>query len=246
MEGIVRARSTSTENDYQDVILEEKDLNDFLAAIRFFPTPPHVATRILRLNQELGDSFIDAEIADLSQVDSGEAEMFERTENWVNRIIKSVSSVLFHEEHGSIEHEDASSEELSLFQKTVSERIYDHLSFLSLSPHAKSGGVFSLREELTEGIAEDLGLGVYRHDSKISEDFGTQVHAALCDLACEFQRWLVNERSGLYSAGWGEIRARGTQHDEPANAGTIVWLDPDVETPQFNNTRQTLTASMAR
>jgi len=215
---------------------DEKGVDNFLASLKFFPTPRTIAARILQLNQALGDSLIEGELETLSgSLPSIEDESVEKSPSWVNSLIAKVSSILFHGEHAHSEQPNLSGEELvSFFQKVISERIYDHLSFLSLSPHAKEGLSFSIMEELTDGIAEDVGLRLYRH-SETPQYLREQSREALFDLAAEFQRWLLEERGGSYAAGWGEIRAKGNSSgDENTAPHLVVWLEPDVETRTAN------------
>lgn len=239
-------RSTKEDENYaidyfedaglKEFLIEDVGVKKFLNSARFFTTPRPIAQKILLLNQELGDSIIDGEIAALSsgQTPPSEPHVFERNETWVNSIIKKISSVLFHEEEPSPEQTDVAGEEVSFFQKTVSERIYDHLSLLSLSPHAKRGKSFSIKEELTDGIAEDLGLGVYRQ-TQIPAELRKRTEVALHDLAGEFQRWLTEDRGGVYSAGWGEIRSTTLRNEAYPASGTVIWLEPDVETNQLTS-----------
>lgn len=223
----------SGEDDFNFVEAgDEKGVDNFLASLKFFPTPRTIAARILQLNQALGDSFIEGEFEALSSgsLPSIEDESVEKSPGWVNSLIAKVSSILFHGEHAYSEQPNLSGEELvSFFQKVISERIYDHLSFLSMSPHAKEGLSFSIMEELTDGIAEDVGLRLYRH-SEMPQSLREQAGDALFDLAAEFQRWLLEERGGSYTAGWGEIRAKGnSSRDENTTPNLVVWLEPDVE-----------------
>jgi hypothetical protein len=204
-------------------------VEDFLTKIRFFPVSSEIASRILRLNYELGDCRFEAELGRLSSNDViVNEQMIEINETWLHTMIDRVSSILFHGENTPTQIDLSTKELVSLFQKTVSEKIYDRLSFLSLSPHAKKGEPFSLKEELTEGIAEDIGLG-HRIRAKSPDHLSRQAQDALMDLAWEFQCWLVLEHNGVFLARWGEIRALGVETlDRAALSDSIVWLDPDV------------------
>lgn len=244
--GIASTKSASKQA-YEALDSDDEAVERFLARIQFFHTPHKIAERILALNQELGEELIESQLAALASEES-DAKMIEVSENeinenWLQTIINRVSSILFHEEEPSGEMNLSQDELVVLFQKTVSEKIYDRLSLLSLSPHAKKGGTFSLTEELTKGIAEDVGLGLYRHE-KTREELRTQAEATLLDLAGEFQGWLTGEWNGVYPAGWGEIRARSEATSEQNSAtGPIVWLDPDV--PVHISDHQTVTAAAA-
>jgi hypothetical protein len=236
------------EDDFNLEGRDEKGVDNFLASLKFFPTPRTIAVRILQLNQALGDSLVEEELEALSSVSlpSIEDERVEKGPGWVNSLIAKVSSILFHGEYAYPEQPNLSGEGLvSFFQKVVSERIYDHLSFLSLSPHAREGLSFSIMEELTDGIAEDIGLRLYRN-SEMPQYLREQSREALFDLAAEFQRWLLEERGGSYTAGWGEIRAKGNSiRDEEAMSHFVVWLEPDVETRTANRLNQSDTVAAA-
>lgn len=218
---------------YGPVDPEDEAVEQFLTRIRFFPTPHEIAQKILLLNQELGDELIESQLAELTaREESSDEKLIEVSENevsdnWLHTIINRVSSILFNEEESSEQMNASQEEVVVLFQKTVSEKIYDRLSLLSLSPHAKKGGTFSLTEELTKGIAEDIGLGLYRR-KETREELRNRAEATLLTLATEFQTWLLEEWKGVYPAGWGEIRARFEDTTEEST-GPVVWLDPDVK-----------------
>lgn len=195
--------------------------------------------KILSLNHELGEELIESQLAALESEESDvkmiEVSENEISENWLHTIINRVSSILFHEEEPSDETNLSEDELVVLFQKTVSEKIYDRLSLLSLSPHAKKGGTFSLTEELTKGIAEEVGLGLYRRE-ETREKLRTEAEATLLNLAVAFQDWLLGEWNGVYPAGWGEVRARVEATTEQDSAtGPIVWLNPDATVHIFDH-----------
>lgn len=209
----------------------DEAVENFLTRVQFFRTPYDIAQKILLLNQELGENLIESQLATLAK-EEPDAKMIEVSENeisenWLQTIISRVSSILFQEDEASEQRSPSEDELVFLFQKTVSEKIYDRLSLLSLSPHGKKGGTFSLTEELTKGIAEDVGLGLYRHE-ETRADLRARAEAALLNLAIEFEDWLVGEWKGVYSAGWGEIRARIESTTDADPAGVVVWLNPDA------------------
>lgn len=211
---------------------EETVVEHFLARLRFFPPSTETAERILRLNQELGDDYIEKEFAALPESDRNpvQSDEFGADGSWVSGVVKRASAILFREDESSSEQPRLSEEEvISLFRKTLSERIYNHLAMLSRSPHAKKGYLFSIKEELTEEIAEKIGLGLYLKPgtpAHLREDAGS----ALLNLACEFQVWLVDVHKGRYAAPWGDIRA---VEEEPAAAERglhrMLLLTPDVQ-----------------
>jgi len=228
---IVEPRSNSIDDHEELDSVDNEAVEHFLAGIRFFPTPHRIAEKILSLNHQLGEELVESQLAALPGEESDlkiEVSENEINENWFEAIINRVSSILFHEEEPSEERKLSQDELVILFQKTVSEKIYDNLSLLSLSPHAKKGGTFSLTEELTKGIAEDVGLGLYLHE-ETREELRAEAEATLLDLAVEFQNWLLEEWGGVYPASWGEIRARrATTSEQDCATGPVVWLEPDA------------------
>lgn len=240
---IVPTKSASKQA-YEALDSEDEAVEHFLTRTQFFRTPHDIAEKILLLNQELGEELIESQLAVLASEES-DATMIEVSENeisgnWLQTIINRVSGILFHEEEPSDEMNLSQDETVVLFQKTVSEKIYDRLSLLSLSPHAKKGGTFSLTQELTKGIAEDVGLGLYRHE-KTRDELQVQAEATLLTLAVEFQGWLLGEWNGVYPAGWGEIRARLAMSEQDCATCPIVWLEPDAATVRTSD-RRTVTA----
>jgi len=183
---------------------EDEAVDHFLARIQFFRTPYEIAEKILSLNQELGEDLIETQLAALAKEES-DAKMIEVSENeisenWLQTIINRVSGILFAEDEPSEQVTLSQDELVVLFQKTVSEKIYDRLSLLSISPHGKKGGTFSLTEELTKRIAEDVGLGLYRQE-ETREELRTRAETTLLKLAFAFQSWLLETWKGVYPAG---------------------------------------------
>ena len=87
--------SQTGENDFN--LVEggnDKGVDNFLASLKFFPTPRPIAARILQLNQALGDSLIEGELEALSSgsLPSIEDESVEKSPGWVNSLIARVSS----------------------------------------------------------------------------------------------------------------------------------------------------------
>ena len=207
--------------------ISEEDLEAFLNRIKFFLTPPDIARQILEVNKKFGDYAVELQLGDSSPT-LGKCPQVMVDEGWVRTIVDRVSSILFREEETENDGDYQPTLEAS-FDKIVSEKIYDRLSFLSLSPQAKSGGVFSLKRELTYGIAEDVGLGLWKRPptSATHEALNLQAEEVLTGLAGEFQDWLVYDCKGVYPALWGNICA---QLDSRVSLpdGLIVWLTPDA------------------
>jgi len=209
---------------------EEIFVDDFLETLKFFSPPLVIVARIHRINQQIGDCLIDEELDRISfSEESGKEE--DIPQGLIRNIIRQLSSILFSEpvDEVSGDREVSKSEILSFFQKFISERIYDRLSLLALSPHAKEGGSFSLGEELTGGIAEDIGLGVCMRRGK-ENYLCREGWDALADLACAFQEWLVLDRNGNFVAEWGVVRLVGSKPlEDKIDSKPIVWLEPDSE-----------------
>lgn len=233
---LARQRDTSRFDERSpaaDAPREESIVDDFISKFMFFPPRVETAARILRLNEALSDSHIENDLAALppAELDVPEGERQETIESgsWLSAIRERVSAILFHEDEPDTEQDALTGEEVvSLFQKTLSERIYNRLSMLSRSPHAKKGRCFSLREELTVGIAVNIGLGLYRYP-ETPYHLREEAKAALLDLAWEFQQWL-RELGGVYDAPWGRVRLEGVE--VPATEGTPaveVLMVPDMQ-----------------
>lgn len=210
-------------------------VDDFLSKIKFFPPRIETAARILQLNQRLSDDYVERELESLPEGDSDLARD-ERSEGgtvggWLKTVMDRVSVVVFHEDDpGSEEDALTEGEVFSLFQKTLSETIYNHLSMLSRTPHARKRRPFSIMEELTEGIAEDIGLGLYRR-AGTPDHLREEAKSALHDLALEFQEWLLKQGSGgRYTPPWGLVCSEEAKRDEDeAEFSAIVLLNPDVQ-----------------
>jgi hypothetical protein len=207
--------------------ISDEVLEVFLDRIKFFPTPPDIARQILEVNKKYGDYAVELQLGDSCSA-LGEYPQVMVEEGWVRTIVDRVSSILFREEETENDNDYQPTLEAS-FDKIVSEKIYDRLSFLSLSPQAKSGGVFSLKRELTYGIAEDVGLGLWKRPptSATHEALNLQAGEVLINLAGEFQDWLVYDCKGVYPAKWGNICAQTDSRVSLPN-GLIVWLTPDA------------------
>ena len=222
----------ATNEAYKD----EVSVDNFLETLKFFSPPLEIVARIHRINQQIGDFLVDEELDRIHSPERTPRKEENIPQGLVRNIIRQLSSILFSESADEVsgdregsESELTKSEILSFFQKLISERIFDRLSLLVLSPHAKQGGVFSLGEELTGGIAEDIGLGFCMRREK-DNYLCKEGWEALADLACAFQEWLLFERGGRFVAEWGVIcLVKNKPHQEAINSQPIVWLEPDAE-----------------
>lgn len=212
---------------------EDSSVDDFFEALKFFSPPLDVAARLHRINQRIGDYLVDEELEGLSAPEETLQEQ-DISPSVVGNIRRQLASILFSESADEVpgetaESELSESEILSFFQKVIAERIYDRLSLLALSPHAKQKGSFSLGEELTGGIAEDIGLGFCLEGEK-ENHLCKEGWNALIDLACAFQEWLIKDRYGCFVAEWGMVRVVGMDPiQEVIDSQPVVWLEADAE-----------------
>jgi hypothetical protein len=217
----------------QDVItvLEELLVDEQLQEWQFFLPSPDLAKRILHLNEKLGGEYFEREYEQLHTSEEGvPLQLSEGAEKpgWLRDLFIRVSNIVFqhNEDAESTDRAGLSDQEaLSLFQKFISERIYNHLAMLARSPHAKQGGGFSIHEELTVQIAEKIGLGLYL-DRNTAESLRMECEATLYNLAEQFQHWFIEERKGVYKTVWAEVRA--TRPPQQSNETGTLILTPDV------------------
>ena len=223
----VEFESTSTEEAVD--LIDESVIGQYLYQWRFFSPSVDLTKRIWQLNDRLGTDYFDNELKKLTEHEPEMPELSEATEdpNWLKRILARVSEIVFHEDERSGGDSNLSDDEFTaLLQKVISERIYNHLAMLFRSPHAKKGGAFSVREELTEGMVEKIGLGLCLH-AKTNDILRADCEAALNDLAAEFQKWFIEEEKGMYPTVWGEICASNVEM--PQNGRSVLILEPDVQ-----------------
>lgn len=180
---------------------------EFLEEWKFFAPSTDLTRAILQLNDELGGEYFDREYEKLAAVE-GDITAFEepiKDGNWFRWLFQQVSEILFHRGEERAERSVQSEEEaVSFFQAFISERVFNHLAMLSRSHHAKRGKPFSIREELTKGVAEKIGLGLYLHQ-KTPPDLRAKAEEVLLWLAREFQCWFIEEYGGMFNATWGPI-----------------------------------------
>lgn len=216
---------------------EEDDLESaeiaFVAELfhrwEFFVPSPNLARDTLRLNDELGDAYFDAEYA---AADAGEGDHPSKGPlkdvDWIRWLFGQASSVLSHGEEETVRRWESEEEMLSFFRASISERIFNHLAMLARSRHAAQGGAFSIREELTAELAEKIGFGLYLHP-KTSPDMRARAEGLLLRLAGEFQHWLVEVKGGASENMWGIIYAAGRRVVRIGDDSLHLILTPDVE-----------------
>lgn len=209
-----------------DILLESQ-----LSQWRFFEPPAPIVEQILELNERLVESHLEHEEQSLKDqeepIDSDVAEEPSR----LNQFFAEAADILFHD-RGNDQRDNMvnSNQPITYFQSIIGERIYNHLAMLSRSPHAKEGGTFSIREELTEELAGKIGLGLYLR-LNTDDELRKETNYVLLNLALEFQNWLLEERREVYFAPWGVVctpnkgKALKDLNDRPR-----LLLSPDVET----------------
>ncbi len=241
MEKLFRDRETSIieeRTSAADASCEERIVENFISKFIFFRPHIETAAKILTLNEELSENYIEKKFEAIPPDDlaSLKNEGQETVGNWMRAIMQRVSSILFHEDESDSEEASLTDEEaVDFFQKLLSERIYNRLSMLSRSPHARKGRAFSIKEELTKGIAVNIGLGLYQHP-ECCDRLRQEAERALFDLAVEFQEWLLNERKGVYTAPWGQVRAVEAETSTTEATSPVVLLVPDVQSEKIEPT----------
>lgn len=245
--------ATERSNEAQVIIetgLEDAVVEGLLAGWTFF-APKHKLTReLLLLNDELGGAYFEEEYKNLAADDEPEpiwedggnilsrvlekltgsrAEEQEPVQdrNWFRWLYLQASETLFHGDAGAAHRRKQSEDEaVEFFRTYVSESVFNHLAMLSRSRHARRGGCFSIRNELTREVAEKVGLGLYLHE-KTAPELRTRGDELLLKLAGDFQNWLVDEQHGVFVTTWGGIHVPDKQIVD-LHEGHTLALTPDV------------------
>ena len=200
----------------------------------FIPEAPLVS-RILTLREELGDNYFEHEYksfeaqaskleshADLQEA-SAQLEKGSPRKGVLQHLFDQVAQVF-----GFANDESPGTESVALYQSFISETIYDHLAMLGRSPGTMRGHPFSIRRELTEGIAEEIGLGLYL-TPEISEDLHDRSEKLLLELAGDYQSWLLDdERQGTFETTWGYICTSDRELPKKLRDSHPLILIPDV------------------
>lgn len=195
--------------------IEDEDVIDALVdEWKFFRPTVNLVKQILQLREELGDSYLKKEYESLKAQTAGAEsnEDVEITSVLVEQAEKKSSLRLIFSQMSSIlglggqrgsNHSDE--ESVALQQNLISEKIYNHLAMLARSPRTIRGEAFSIRKELTQGIAEKIGLGLYL-SSETDDELRQETEKVLLRLADEYQKWFLdNRRRGAFEATWGNI-----------------------------------------
>lgn len=218
---------------------EKGTVDNLIKKWKFFLPKIDSVQRILSLNERIGDEYFQKEYKNLlrKEGDFSESEkdvQFEenlKNPSWHKMLFDRISQIMFHYESEEGQRHSAMSDEefLSFSRKHISERIYNHLAMLARSPHTAKGKSFSLREELTEELAEKIGLGMYLTDN-ISAKLKVEVQNVLYELAEDFEQWFVDEKKGRFSTIFGEIYSveKWSEISSDKKIGNALVLSPDV------------------
>lgn len=216
--------------EYEELGAEDENAitEEIIADWKFFRVPNDLTREILSLNERLGGEYFRMEYEQLDlpekTLDLNQTSRDDRDDKDFKEGIEPAWKTLFHgEEHGG-DFTQSEEEVVSEFQGFFSERIFNHLAMLSRTGYAKTG-MYSIREELTMEVAEKIGLGMYLHH-KTPPNLRAEAEKLLLRLAKEFQRWLIDERRGLFFASWGALCSdRGLLGDDFKSA---LVMEPDV------------------
>lgn len=207
--------------EYEEQRVADDDLVEQVISNWIFFSPSAELTRLILLqNDKLGSDYFRKHYR------GGIDSILTDSRNPLPSLHK-VADILFHRS-GQKEPESQSKEEIiSGFRAFFSERIFNHLAMLSQTPYARSG-TYSIREELTIELAENIGLGLYLHE-KTSNDLRDETEKILVQLAREFQYWFIKEHQGIFHTVWGSIFSLDKQDLRKEITDNSIILVPDVE-----------------
>jgi hypothetical protein len=184
----------------------------------------------------LGDSYLEHEYdsfkTQASNIESHEdlkeaSALLEKNpseKGFLQHLFDQVSAIF-----GIASDESARNESVAVYQSFISETIYDHMAMLARSPQTMSGGTFSIRQELTEGIAEEIGVGLYL-TPEINEELHNRSETVLLELARDYQNWLLDdERQGIFETTWGYICTSNREVPNEVRNSHPLILNPDVD-----------------
>lgn len=202
---------------------EDNDLVEQVISSWIFFSPSAELTRLILLqNDKLGSGYFQQHYR------SGNNPIPGYSENLLQSL-QRVSDILLHRLEQKEPESQSEAEIISNFQAFFSERIFNHLAMLSRTPYARSG-TFSIREELTIELAENIGLGLYLHE-KTSSDLRDETERILVQLAWEFQNWFIHEHQGIFHTIWGSIFSVDKQDLRQGITDNSIIVVPDVEEP---------------
>lgn len=222
-------------NDNLAVNIEDQDdfIDKLISGWEFYLPDHKLAERILKLNDQIGDEYFrerywnlqnnNDEDLDLKNVERDQ-EINENFNNpvWHKDIFNQIKSILFHDEESP---DYSHKEDVTLFRKYISERMYNHLAMLSRSPHAKKGGAFSIWDDVALEISGKIGLGLYFSD-QISGDDRAEIEGVLKELAENFEEWLIDKKVGRFSATFAVVVS--IERSNESSPGNKLILVNDV------------------
>ncbi len=217
---------------------EEEVIDALIREWTFFLPSERVVANILALREDLGDNYLDREYESIS-TNSVRSESDEKAvevasqllseapkKNGLVRLFSQLAEIIGLDPN---DNRASQGDSVALYQSFISETIYDHLAMLARTPRTRRGEPFSIHKELTEGIAEKIGLGLYLADST-SDRLREETERVLLQLAGEYQNWLLDwERQGTFQPTWGNIYATAKEISEEERAARPLLLDADVE-----------------
>jgi hypothetical protein len=208
-------------------------VDTLLARWRFFLPSDELVGRILEMNDKLGSDYFEKLVETTSARENTDLSSEEepiQSVLWYRWLFYQLSEVLFHRSDTDKRTSLSDEESGRLFQRFLSERIYNHLAMLSRTDYAKRGNAFSIKEELTEELAEKVGLGLYL-SSDTNVELRDEIEKLLMEMAFAFQQWLVVDQQGTYTTTWGTICTPQKRDEfilEESESEPVV-LTPDVQ-----------------
>ena len=218
--------------EYEELGAEDENAitEEIIADWKFFVVPYDLTRAILSLNERLGSEYFKMEYERLDPTEKlpglNNMSRGEKNDEDIRQGIETAWTTLFHGEEHAPDFTQSEEEVTSSFQGFLSERIFNHFAMLSRSSYAKTG-TYSIREEMTIEVAEKIGLGMYLHH-KTPPNLRTETEDVLLRMAKEFQRWLIDERRGLFFATWGALCSRVNKRLLGDDFKNAVVMEPDV------------------
>jgi hypothetical protein len=193
-----------------------------------------VVTGILQFREKLGDSYLEDEYhrsrATESEEHAEEVKALEsevaKKKNGFGLLLGQVAGLLLGRERSLA---DPPEESIAQQQSFISQRIYNHMAMLGSTPRTLRGEAFSIHKELTEGIAEKIGLGLYL-SPRIDAVLRQETQTVLVQLAREYQEWLIQKtQEEPLQTTWGFICLVGQKLTEEQRATFPLILVADVQ-----------------
>ena len=219
---------------------EEELIDVLIENWKFYRPSAPLVQHILRLREKLGERYLDNEYSrnrakqsdiesDKESKDIQEVESELTKKNGFELAIKYVAGILgVSSQHENTQPADSSDEAITQHQGFISERIYNHLAMLGRTPRTLRGGAFSIRKELTEGIAEKIGLGLYL-SPRMNKELRKETETVLLEMANEYQEWLLEKtQEGPFETTWGYICVANQKLSKEQQSTYPLILNPDM------------------